>query len=945
MVYVARRSGLTWPRSIFSGLGIVAIVVGCSKSSPSEPLSPLAIEAVGCRALVRAPETRPVTGTQGAICELVESRALRLVLPAEATDVRVRAEGAPKSSVESIDAGVIARHGGAVVSIEVPSGATRLVVDAALGGKRTRGTLAVAPFERIAWYEDARLFRANGDVDRAHALATAHANDAAPVERALAKGLLARIAVARGRADDAFPLFREAIDLHRASGRISDAADDSFALAFALHQRSQRYTEARTVLDSVRAEVALYPEGRVRETYYRGSLAVETGDHRRALVLLREAEGNARRLGMTRLERNARSALALEMQEMGRARASLPILAALEIELDEAARTGTEPPSACERVEVSNNRGWGALLVNESAAADGEPVLEDARGPLERALAIDDCKDAYVRASAQANLARLALARGDVASAERRLTEAKTGVKEPRGTERLAWLELEARIHLASGRKANALRVIDDALVLARASVLKLQEWSLLTLRGEVLDALGKPADAIEALRAAEDALDDATLLVPLGEGRGAFAGGRSRSARVLLGLLVKTRQLREASSVGQRAQGRVLSSVERALRLEHLAPAERTRWEEAVRAWRTARAVIDADAAGDWKLPVDALVRASTARTDRERELRSALEGALSLLARPADDRHARSTPESREPGVLEIDIYPDLRGFVVIANAADEARAHRVPPPRGTSSDDLARALFDPIEQSIARSKVIKIRAWGAWRGVDIHALPWRGAPLIEHVPVEYSIGLGAPMSSTTAGPALVVGDPTSDLPGALAEARGVATSLEAQHKPIRLLVRDDATSRAVTEQLRGAVQLHYAGHGAFAGEEGWESALPLAAGGRLTVGDILALAPAPRTVVLTGCEAAKSAGEAEGLGLAQAFIVAGSTEVLAPVRRVPDSLAGKLSGALYESLPATADMLGRLRLASPMRRAVLALRKEDPESDWAAFRVLVP
>jgi tetratricopeptide (TPR) repeat protein len=548
-----------------------------------------------------------------------------------------------------------------------------------------------------------------------------------------------------------------------------------------------------------------------------------------------------------------------------------------------------------------------------------------------------------VRASALANLARLALGEGELATAERRLAEAKRGVKEPRGTERIAWLELEARIHLARGRLSVALRAVDEALALARASLLKLQEWSLLVARGEVLDALGKTRDAIDALRAAEDALDDATLLVPLGEGRGAFAGGRSRSARVLLALLVKTRQLREASATGRRAHGRVLSSVERGLRLEQLAPRERAKWEDAIRAWRTARAAIDAEAAGDWKLPADALARASRARMDRERELRSALESALSVLARASNDRVVRNKPEPDEPGVLEIDIYPDVRGFVVLANEANAgSSSHRVPTPRGASSDELARALFEPIQERMARSTLVRVRAWGAWRAVDVHALPWRGAPLIEHVPVEYSLGLGDPIRAA-AGHVVVVGDPTGDLPGALAEARAVAATLEGRKKPLRVLVRDDATSRAVTDHLRGAEQLHYAGHGVFAGEEGWESALPLAAGGRLTIGDILALAPAPGSVVLTGCEAARSVGEAEGLGLAQAFIVAGSSDVVAPVRRVPDALAETVAVKLHESLGP--ELVGQPRLAPPMRRAVLAVRKGDPSSDWAAFRVLVP
>jgi tetratricopeptide (TPR) repeat protein len=916
-----------------AGLLLLGILEGCPKAAPSPPLADLAVEGAGCAAITR--------GASGAVCEIGARRSVRLVLPAGASEVRVRAQRASAEGESPVDAVVTAHDEAVIVAVQVPEGTAKLVVDATVAGKRARGSLGVAEETRLPWLDDARAARSKGEVDRAHALATEHENDPEPAPRALAKGLLARIALGRGRVDDAVSLFREAVELHRRAGRVSDAADDSFALAFALHQRGQRYTEARAVLDAAAPEIALYPEGRARDPYYRGSLAGETGDHRRALSLLRDAERRARRLGMSRLERNARSALALEMQELGRAAASLSILAALEAELDRAAQAGEDAPTACERIEVANNRGWGALLVNEAALADGEPATEDARGPLERALSIDGCADTYVRASAQANLARLALASGDVATAERRLREARSAVKEPRGTERLAWLELDARIQLARGNARAALELIDDGLALARASMLQLSEWSLLVARGEVLEALGSTNEAIEALRAAEDVLDDATLLVPLGEGRGAFVGGRSRSARALLGLLVKARRFREASLAGRRVQGRVLAGVERALRLEQLSPAERARWEEAVRAYRSARAAIDAEASNDWKLPADALARTTSARAARGRALRSALEAALAVLARPSTTRGADGgAADAVDSGVLELDIHPDMHGFVAIASAASGATSHRVPSPRGASPEELGRALFDPMGEKLSRASVVRIRAWGAWRAVDVHALPWRGTPLVERVPVEYSIGLGEPTAAASDGHVVVVGDPTSDLPTALEEARAVAAALEEKTGHVRLLVRDDAASRAVTDALRGAARLHYAGHGVFEGEEGWDSALPLAAGGRLDVSDILSLAPAPRTVVLAGCEAAKSSGEAEGLGLAQAFLAAGSREVLAPVRKVSDALAGKLATKLYAGGPEA-----KHSLAHAARAAVLATRAEEPASDWAAFRVLVP
>src|SRR5262249_46077623 len=155
-----------------------------------------------------------------------------------------------------------------------------------------------------------------------------------------------------------------------------------------------------------------------------------------------------------------------------------------------------------------------------------------------------------------------------------------------------------------------------------------------------------------------------------------------------------------------------------------------------------------------------------------------------------------------------------------------------------------------LEPLKDRLDSSKLLRIRPYGAWRNVDVHALPWRGAPLMARIPVEYSLGTDgrarAPRDHAI-GPSLVVGDPNGHLPAASAEAQNVARALE-RTTEVRLLLRDQATSLAVTAGVRTASRVHYAGHAFFAGEDGWQSALPLAAGGRLTVADVLALAPTP-------------------------------------------------------------------------------------------------
>lgn len=927
--YAGNHVRLTSERSIFPALGFVLVfalvlaTAGCRRTPPPIRANDAALDVTfaGCGAVH--------TTDEGVVCDLAESRKIRLVVPKAARDVAIASAdgGAALPSRSEEIGGAVTHH------VDVPSEAGEIVVRALVNDRPAKFRLPVAAAHKLAWLEEAKALRGKGDLASARGIAEGRATSGDEAERAAATDLLARITLAEGQAERAFPLFRAAITAHRAAGRISEAVDDSFALAFALHQRSHRYDEARAALDATKRELSWYPEGRAREPYYRGILASETGDRRAALGLLREAETRAHLLGMARLERNARAALALEMQVLGRVRESLEVLGSLDADPE---------VKGCERVEVANDLGWGMLLSSELATRR----LEDARPPLERAIADTSCSDAYVRSFALGNLARLELGKGDAARAQQRLADARAAVKDPRGTERLSWLDLEARILLAQHEPAKALLRFDEERALARAGLLLEGEWSALVGRAEALEALERRADAVTALLAAEELLDRAMLLVPLGEGRGAWAADRSKSARGAVELLVGLGRTSEAARVARRSRTRVLVGVERALRIELLGAADRTRWEAAVKAYRAAREAIDAEAADDWKLPADALARTTEARKERENAVRVALEGAMAVLTNaPRDPRDAGEEPIA--PGDLELVIHPGRKDWIAFAADAAKTTSHRVPAP-SSSPAVLAAALFDPIAPRILAARRVRVRAYGGWRPVDVHALAFNGAPLFEQVAVDYPLGLrsgaGAASEGTFDRRALVVGDPSGNLAGARAEAALVAKALQGR-MPSKLLVHTEATSRAVAADLARAGLFHYAGHGIFAGADGWSSSLPLADGGHLDVGDLLALAPAPRKAVLLGCDAARADGESESIGLAQALVTAGTEEVFAPARVLSDTLAAKVAEALYagSAADATCDLGASGTLAVAARTALKRVREQDPSADWAAFRVL--
>jgi cellulose synthase operon protein C len=231
-----------------------------------------------------------------------------------------------------------------------------------------------------------------------------------------------------------------------------------------------------------------------------------------------------------------------------------------------------------------------------------------------------------------------------------------------------------------------------------------------------------------------------------------------------------------------------------------------------------------------------------------------------------------------------------------------------------------------------------------FGRLRSVDFHALPFAHETLLAKIPVVYGLDLPTHPSTAPVGRpvALLVADPEGNLPEAQKESKKVADAVRGwgQGWTPKRLDGMDAKEDAVREALLGADLFDFAGHGAFE-DSGWDSALLLADGSRLTPRDLLTLRRVPAWVVLSTCEGGRSSKEApgEGIGLAQAFLLAGSQAVVATTRPVRDTEARDFVVELYQGWRPGMD------LAQQVRRAQLACGRKNPAGDWASFRLLEP
>src|SRR5207244_3020114 len=148
--------------------------------------------------------------------------------------------------------------------------------------------------------------------------------------------------------------------------------------------------------------------------------------------------------------------------------------------------------------------------------------------------------------------------------------------------------------------------------------------------------AMGRRTEALAAYTRAEAVLDEMTVAVPLGEGRGAFVAEREKSARSLVSFLVESGKADEAAAVARHAQARVLASVARSTQTEGLPEDARARWDAAVGEYLRYRDEIDRDANRDWMHSKQTLAEAKRARAATEARVRASFEAALAGASGP---------------------------------------------------------------------------------------------------------------------------------------------------------------------------------------------------------------------------------------------------------------------------------------------------------------------
>ena len=835
---------------------------------------------------------------------------------------------------EVIDDWQDTEDGGRRFQFPVPLGVEILVeVEATQRGRRSSFRLALAPNQEPTWFREARRQAYSGPHEGLREQLEARL-DASPAElRGSILSLAARMSSAE---PEQLATLKDAMALHRQSGKLMEWVDD-LGMLQAIYLKNRRFEAMGQELRTLREHLppVAPAEAVFMAAYYQSILDSEVGNHRGALRSLQEGSLVAQRLDLVRQRALAQALTVPTLRRIGRTESAEAHLETLQSPLFNAL-------SPCHQAHLLNTGAWSLILSVEQDPSPTLPILQRAQ----ELATTHGCGD-ELALHLRLNRALAEVRLGRAFEAHQALREAEDFADAAGSLHRLWRLDIEGRLALSEGRALDALEFYRAMQATVDEVVDPRADWWATLQQAVALEQAGETDEALAAYELAERMTADQSRQIPIDSGRETFVAdaeiGSRRYLELLLRLAPSPTRVGTALDVARRSRVRVLQGLQRSHQLADLSLEQQTVWQNAVADYLSSRAAIRQDIEAAAGLSEDNRRLAEHRRAELQREAARALDRAFLVFG---DGETREVTLPPLRSGELLLVFHPLAEGWVSFAARPGLVRSGRFKVSAGLRDDPeaLSRRLLEPFRDLLEDGERLRILPYGELQSVDFHALPWDGSVLLDGRSVVYGLDLQLPSSSrrsSTPKRALVVGDPSQDLATAGSEARWVVQALKqrADMASVHHLDGRDATLQAVWDRLPEVDMFHLAGHSSRSGPFGWQSFLALY-DGPLHLADVLALERVPSQVVLSSCESARTAETAvAGLGLAQAFLLAGSEQVVAAQRVVDDRQTELLVRRLYDDPQAPLDLAERLR------RAQLALRREVPSADWASFRVLEP
>lgn len=810
----------------------------------------------GCSAVL-------VGGAQGRpTCEVAAGARIQLWVGAPVTTALALAiDGA------AIEPARVARGGGAAFELDAARpGLLTVRLD-----EREIAAWRLAPattFER-ARAADAAL--AARKLDEAAAILDAMAGGP-PEEQLEALRRRATIAFSRGEVAQERALREQAVALARSLGRTSVEIDQTVAILYGLRNQ-HALAQAVQLLPALDthgpgASGAIYAEGAVRRDWVHGLFASELGDLGSALGSFQRALALADRIAAAD-RATILAPLADVLQSLGR---DAEVVAIVDAELQRAERA----TSPCARVEALTSAGW---LSRERDPARAQQLVDRAAE-----LAVESCERRVP--IALVNQGWL-LAEAGRFGAARAVLDRLAAVQHAHDARVTTWaLRLEAEVLLGED-PAKAEQHAQH--LAARAAALCSTElaYEAHLLRARALIRLDRPGPAAAAFAEAERALTLWSRLVPLGEGRDTFFERHDQLALTAIPFFV------ERARRGKPGARLALATTVRhslARFVASLAGAGRERA-------RAARGDTGRDRTSQqFHRTIDRWMTGA-AGGGAERGVCEARDAARDASLGPTG---------ALDPARAALFVHPAPDALLVLAWRGSSIEVRELPRvAAGERGDQLSARIAAAAAPLLAGAPRVRLYLHRSLAGLPLD----RSLAARLDAPVAFAVD-AAPRPARPAcreRRALLVSNPRRDLWAASDAARGLGADLARLGFQVDTLEGAAATRAAIAARLADpCTQLfHYDGHGATGAgpaRDRVDDALLLAGGDVLTAGDVLDLPRVPDHVVLNGCTTAAP----EGLGLAQAFVLAGATQVIASLDDIPADAAAAFTRKLFAGAP---------------------------------------
>lgn len=768
-------------------------------------------------------------------------------------------------------------------------------------------------------------------------------------DRGEALSLLGRSELSLKHAPAAIERLEQAYQVHLEAGNLSAALRDTTTYSYiSVYRLGMQFDKASRHVNQMQGYL---PQHYDSQHFYRWSqslIAEKSSDHRQALSYSKNAMRLAVRMG------NQKNADYLA-HIYSRALMNLHKFGSAAQVLENSVRRNQTDKLTCEVAEYLNSLGWAQLLHRLDLQSDSDTMgidstkLPDPTHHFELALEIsrdhEVCRpDNKEGTNSLLNLALSHLAKSDLDQAAHYLDKAMNN-----GSASLyyqMWFEqTQADLWLARNQPQRALTHFKKLNALSENSPHSYLHWRSLVGEASARASLGQHSLAQNLWAEAQNHVERESLQAPIHSGRESFLAHRQKATQAYVQSLLQTEKVQEALSIVQHARSQLLRSLQWNSRTSELNAAKKAQWQTAMAHYKQNRSELQQLKQNLWQLPQNELPQAKRDIQKLEDKVTNNLDSTFALLDlnRTAYEKPINvHGPSSGEVVLTYFKLKQSWVAFIQTKNGLSKKTLGKLPALE--NRNELAQVLIAPFTEALTTSEKLLIQPWGKLRQVDFHSLPLKNRPLITYTQIAYSLGIreATKKPTTEHTRALVVTDPSGNLPLARQEALAVVDILNQNpHMQVQLIEANQADATSVEQALLQSDIFHYAGHGEFNQNVISDSALILANNSQLNVGDILALPKAPRHVVLSACESAKTdkAFPLEGLGLAQAFALAGSESVIATSRPVKDELSEFITTKLYESFQSSGDF------AAALQDAQITASEQYPDADWSTFRLITP